>query len=115
MLRPDWSGNTASKWPSGDRGPAIRGGGALKFRSQCPLQVVVLPFLLAVSAMAQAQPQGTTKAAVEQKGFTWTETYEGSGNTDGFITDLNSTVGYIFRPGQHKLLIGAGSGSRPRL
>jgi len=37
-----------------------------------------------------------TKTAVEEKGFTWTETYEGSGNTDGFITDINSTVGYIF-------------------
>ena len=33
---------------------------------------------------------------VEAKGFTWTETYEGSGNTDGFITDINSTTGYIF-------------------
>ena len=75
------------------------GGGALKFRSQCLLLVVVLPFLLAVSAAAQAQPQGTTKGAVEQKGFTWTETYEGSGNTDGFISDINSTVGCTF--GKH--------------
>jgi len=64
------------------------------FRSHC--LVVALPFLLAVSAAAQTQPQGTTTSAVEQKGFTWTETYEGSGNTDGFITDINSTVGYIF-------------------
>jgi hypothetical protein len=37
-----------------------------------------------------------TRTAAEEKGFTWTETYEGSGNTDGFITDINSTVGYIF-------------------
>jgi hypothetical protein len=37
-----------------------------------------------------------TKTGVEEKGFTWTETYEGSGNTDGFITDINSTVGCIF-------------------
>jgi len=36
---------------------------------------------------------------VEQNGFTWTETFEGSGNTDGFITDIDSTVGYTF--GKH--------------
>jgi hypothetical protein len=53
-------------------------------------------FLLAVSSQAQAVPPVATKTAVEEKGFTWTETYEGSGNTDGFITDINSTVGYIF-------------------
>jgi len=71
----------------------------MKSRSQCLLLVVVLPFLLAVSAASQAMPQGTTKGGVEQQGFTWTETYEGSGNSDGFITDINSTVGYIF--GKH--------------
>jgi hypothetical protein len=59
--------------------------------------VVVLPALLAVS-VAQARPQGATKGAGEN-GFTWIETYEGSGNTDGFITDINSTVGYTF--GKH--------------
>jgi hypothetical protein len=59
--------------------------------------VVLLPALLAVSAVAQARPQATKGA--EQNGFTWSETYEGSGNTDGFITDLNSTVGYAF--GKH--------------
>ena len=54
-------------------------------------------FLLAVSSPAQAVPPVATKTtAVEEKGFTWTETYEGSGNADGFITDINSTVGYIF-------------------
>src|SRR6266849_49326 len=54
-------------------------------------------FLLAVSSPAQAVPPVATKTtAVEEKGFTWTETYEGSGNTDGFITAINSTVGYIF-------------------
>ena len=54
-------------------------------------------FLLAVSSPAQAMPPVATKTtAVEEKGFTWTETYEGSGNTDGFITDINSTLGYIF-------------------
>jgi hypothetical protein len=70
----------------------------MKSRSECLFLVVLLPFLLAVSAVAQARPQGTTKG-VEQNGFTWTETYEGSGNTDGFITDINSTVGYTF--GKH--------------
>lgn len=61
------------------------------------LVAVVSPFLLAISAAAQAPPQGTTK--IDQEGFTWTETFEGSGNTDGFITDLNSTLGYAF--GRH--------------
>jgi hypothetical protein len=70
----------------------------MKSRSRCLLLVVVLPALLAVSAVAQARPQGATKGA-GQNGFTWTETYEGSGNTDGFITDINSTVGYTF--GKH--------------
>jgi hypothetical protein len=52
--------------------------------------------LLAVAALAEAVPSAATKAGVEEKGFTLTETYEGSGNTDGFITDVNSTAGYIF-------------------
>jgi len=52
--------------------------------------------LLAVAALAEAVPSAATKAGVEEKGFTFTETYEGSGNTDGFITDVNSTAGYIF-------------------
>src|SRR5215471_2824083 len=71
----------------------------MKSRSQCLLLILVLPFFLAVSAASQAMPQGTGKGSVEQQGFTWTETYEGSGNSDGFITDINSTVGYIF--GKH--------------
>jgi hypothetical protein len=68
----------------------------MRSRSRCLLLVAAFPFLLAVSAAAQAHPQGTTKGAAAQKGVTWTETYEGSGNTDGFITDMNSTVGYVF-------------------
>jgi hypothetical protein len=67
----------------------------MKTRSQCLLLIVVVQFLLAISALAQARPQGTTNG-VEQNGFAWTETFEGSGNTDGFITDINSTVGYTF-------------------
>jgi len=65
-------------------------------RIQCALLVVGWAFLFVRSAAAQAPSSGAPKSAVEQRGFTWTETYEGSGNTDGFITDLNSTVGYIF-------------------
>ena len=61
--------------------------------------------LLALSATSQAMPQGTTKRGVEQQGFTWTETYEGSGNSDGFITDINSTIGYSF--GKHFAMVWA--------
>jgi hypothetical protein len=61
-----------------------------------PLAILACSFLLAVSSLAQAVPPMATKTAVEEKGFTLTETYEGSGNTDGFITDIDSTVGYIF-------------------
>src|SRR5713101_3416163 len=61
-----------------------------------PFAILACSFLLAVFSPAQAVPPVTTKTAPEEKGFTWTETYEGSGNTDGFITDINSTVGYIF-------------------
>src|SRR6185312_9013957 len=67
----------------------------MKSLSRCLLLVFVLTAVLAVSAVAQARPQGTNNG-VEQNGFTWTETFEGSGNSDGFITDINSTVGYAF-------------------
>jgi hypothetical protein len=69
------------------------GEGTLRFRSNSVWGVVVSPFLLATYLAGQAKPQGAAKGGVEQNGFTWTETYEGSGNTDGFITDINSTVG----------------------
>jgi hypothetical protein len=62
------------------------------------LLLVVLPTSVVVSAVAQARPHGPIQG-VEQTGFTWTEAYEGSGNSDGFITDINSTVGYAF--GEH--------------
>ena len=54
--------------------------------------------LLASAALAESAPSAASKTAGEEKGFTLTESYEGSGNTDGFITDINSTVGYIFNP-----------------
>jgi hypothetical protein len=63
------------------------------------LVAIVSPFLVAAPAVSQAIPQGTTKHGVDQTGFTWTETYEGSGNSDGLVTDINSTIGYIF--GKH--------------
>jgi hypothetical protein len=62
----------------------------------CLFAILACSFLLAVASPAQTLPPVATKTAVEEKGFTWTETYEGSGNTDGFVTDINSTVGYIF-------------------
>lgn len=71
----------------------------MRFHTQSLLVAVVSPILLAVSALSQAIPQGMRKGGVEEQGFTWTETYEGSGNSDGFITDVNSTVGYVF--GKH--------------
>jgi len=75
--------------PKGQRG--------MKFhRIQSASLALAWAFLFAGSAAAQAPSSGAPKSAVEQRGFTWTETYEGSGNTDGFITDLNSTIGYIF-------------------
>jgi len=54
--------------------------------------------LLAAAALAESAPAAASKTAGQEKGFTLTESYEGSGNTDGFITDINSTVGYIFSP-----------------
>src|SRR5216683_5875082 len=71
--------------------------GSRTMRVNCrPFAILACSFLLAVSSLAQAVPPMATKTAVEEKGFTLTETYEGSGNTDGVITDIDSTVGYIF-------------------
>jgi hypothetical protein len=65
--------------------------------SECRLYAILAGLcLLAVTALGEGVPSAATKAAVEEKGFTLTETYEGSGNSDGFITDINSTVGYVF-------------------
>lgn len=71
----------------------------MRFRAQFLLVAVVSPFLMTTPAVSQAGPKGATKGTGEPHGFTWTETYEGSGNSDGFVTDLNSTVGYAF--GKH--------------
>jgi hypothetical protein len=55
-------------------------------------------WLLAATAFAESVPAVATKAAAEEKGFTLTETYEGSVDSDGFISDINTTAGYIFNP-----------------
>jgi hypothetical protein len=60
------------------------------------LAILASSCLLAIAALAEAVPSAASKAAVEEKGVTLTETYEGSGNSDGFITDINSTLGYTF-------------------
>jgi hypothetical protein len=57
---------------------------------------LLFAFLFAATAKAQVNNPQLPKSPVEQRGFTWTETFEGSGNTDGFITDVNSTFGYAF-------------------
>src|SRR6202051_4323307 len=54
--------------------------------------------LLAVSALGEAVPAAGSKTAVQEKGFTLTETYEGSADTDGVISDVNSSAGYVFNP-----------------
>lgn len=61
------------------------------------LAILACSCLLAATALAEAGPSAT-KTAGEEKGFTLTETYEGSADTDGFISDINSTAGYIFNP-----------------
>src|SRR4029077_11915049 len=72
---------------------------ALIMRAECRLLTILAgSCLLAAAGLAEAVPSAVSKTAVEEKGFTLTETYEGSGNTDGVITDINSTVGYIFNP-----------------
>jgi hypothetical protein len=71
----------------------------LELRAHGRLLALLSPFLLAVSAMSQAGPLPAAKGGIGQSGFTWTETFEGSDNSDGFITNLDSTVPYVF--GKH--------------
>src|SRR5260370_6078588 len=54
--------------------------------------------LLLVSALGEALPAVGSKTAVQEKGVTLTETYEGCADTDGFISDINSSAGYVFNP-----------------
>jgi hypothetical protein len=68
-------------------------------KSGCRLLAILAgSWLLAATVLAESLPPVATKAAAGEKGFTLTETYEGSADTDGFISDINSTVGYIFNP-----------------
>src|SRR6266699_2185263 len=92
--------NDSGVWPL-PGGPAARGTcqrGALIMKVQCRLfAILAASWLLAVSALGEAVPAAANKTAVE-KGFTLTETYEGSADTDGFISDINSLAGYVFNP-----------------
>ena len=73
--------------------------GALIMKFECrQLAILACSCLLAATALAEAGPSAATKTAGEEKGFTLTETYEGSADADGFISDINSTAGYIFNP-----------------
>src|SRR5258708_3474650 len=79
--------------------PAVPSKGAIIMRVECRLLAILAgSCLFASAALAESVPSAASKTAGEEKGFTLTESYEGSGNTDGFITDINSTVGYIFNP-----------------
>jgi hypothetical protein len=62
------------------------------------LAILAGSWLLASTALAESAPSVAAKAAAEEKGFTLTETYEGSVDTSGFISDINTTAGYIFNP-----------------
>jgi hypothetical protein len=65
-------------------------------RFECRLLAILAgSCLLAATALAET-PSAATKTATEEKGFTLTETSEGSADVDGFISDINSTAGYIF-------------------
>jgi len=71
---------------------------ALIMKVYCRLfAILVGSCLLAVSALSEAVPAAANKTAVE-KGFTLTETYEGSADTDGFTGNINSSAGYVFNP-----------------
>ena len=59
------------------------------------LLVVALPFLFGAALAAQSAPPSPNRTAVKQTGPIWTETFEGSGDADGIVTDLNSTFGYV--------------------
>src|SRR5713226_10548689 len=66
---------------------------------QCRLfPILVGSCLLAVSALGEAVPAAGSRTAVEEKGFTLSETYAASAASDGFISDINSSAGYVFNP-----------------
>jgi hypothetical protein len=60
------------------------------------LLVVAWWFVFVGSSAAQATSSNLPKSAAEQ-GFTWTETFEGSGNTDGFQAPPTHPLPTVFR------------------
>jgi hypothetical protein len=60
------------------------------------LLVVALPLFFGASLAAQSAPADPNRTVLKQTGPTWTETFEGSADADGIVTDLNSTFGYVF-------------------
>src|SRR6266481_8666067 len=93
----------ATIWASGDyradQQPEVPAKGALIMKVYCRLFAILAgSCLLAVSALGEAAAAVGSKTAVPEKGFTLTETYEGSADTDGFISDINSSAGYVFNP-----------------
>lgn len=63
-------------------------------RAMRVVPVAALTFLCVAGAFAQSNDPA--KPAASQKGFTWIESYEGSGDSSGWISDVNSTAGYNF-------------------
>jgi hypothetical protein len=61
------------------------------------LLVIAWWFLFVTSSAAQTFSPGLSKSAAEQKGFTWTKTFEGSGNTDGFRAPQTQPLPTPFR------------------
>src|SRR5215470_535418 len=60
----------------------------------CTLAVCVSLLLISVPSLILAQP--STQGSAYEKGWTAYTSFEGSANSDGLVTDLNSSVGYNF-------------------
>ncbi|HET9401154.1 MAG TPA: hypothetical protein VFO34_09395 [Candidatus Acidoferrales bacterium] len=71
----------------------------MTFHSRAMRAVPALLLAFGCVAGASAQSLDPAKPAASQKGFTWIESYEGSGDSSGWISDVNSTAGYNF--GEH--------------
>jgi hypothetical protein len=59
--------------------------------------VIAWWFVFVTSLAAQSTSPGLPKPTVEQKGYTWTETFEGSANTDGFRVPPAHPLPSVFR------------------
>ena len=71
----------------------------MTFLSRAIRVVAASLLVIGSAAVASAQSTDPAKPAASQKGFTWIESYEGSGDSSGWISDVNSTAGYNF--GEH--------------